>query len=139
MDPCTDGGSNIVPGIIRAALQYGVQDRLLDCLTFDVTRSPIRRGGWVDAIVTDPPCPLLRLHSNQLELMRIDGVRAGAKRLGKKATRKKAPLEEPHTLPNGTFAHLSVIHVLAPTLLMHCTGNPDTSPLSDRTNWSTSL
>ena len=62
MMPGTDRGKGIAPGVIRAASQYGVQDRLLDCLTFDVTRSPIRRGGWVDAIVTDPPCALFHPH-----------------------------------------------------------------------------
>ena len=41
---------------MRAAAQYGVEENVLDCLTFDVTRSPVRRGGWVDAIITDPPC-----------------------------------------------------------------------------------
>ena len=49
-------GKGVVPGIRRAAAQYGVEDRLLDCLTFDVTKNPLRRGGWLDAIVTDPPC-----------------------------------------------------------------------------------
>ncbi|CAD6569288.1 MAG: hypothetical protein TREMPRED_005174 [Tremellales sp. Tagirdzhanova-0007] len=82
-------GNGLVPGILRAAAQYAVQDRFLDCLTFDVTRGPLRRGGWVDAIVTDPPY----------------GVRAGAKRSGKKATHKKPMLSEPFLLSDGTFAH----------------------------------
>jgi tRNA (guanine10-N2)-methyltransferase len=44
------------PGVYRAASQYNVRDRLLDCATFDVTLNPWRRGGILDAIVTDPPC-----------------------------------------------------------------------------------
>ncbi|KAF8894113.1 tRNA guanosine-2'-O-methyltransferase [Infundibulicybe gibba] len=56
------------PGVIRAATQYGVADRIVDLCTFDVTKNPWRCGGLFDAIVTDPPY----------------GVRAGAKRLGRK-------------------------------------------------------
>ncbi len=44
------------PGVFRAAQQYALRDRLLDCATFDVTAHPWRRGGVLDAIVTDPPC-----------------------------------------------------------------------------------
>lgn len=48
------------PGVFRAANQYGVREKVLDCLTFDVTRNPWRRGELLDAIITDPPCtPLL--------------------------------------------------------------------------------
>jgi hypothetical protein len=62
--PRSRGGSELMsdakkgdtPGFRRAAKQYGVSDEILDCLAFDVTRNPWRRGGWVDAIVTDPPC-----------------------------------------------------------------------------------
>ena len=43
-------------GIERSASQYDVADRVLDCLTFDVTNNPWRTGGIFDAIVTDPPC-----------------------------------------------------------------------------------
>ena len=88
-------GIEVVPGILRSAAQYAVQDRFLDCLTFDVTQGPLRRGGWVDAIVTDPPCASLK---------GLDGVRAGAKRSGKKVTRRRPMLEEPFLLPDGTFA-----------------------------------
>lgn len=49
-------GDDNTPGVMRAAAQYGVRDQILDCLTFDVTQHPWRRGGWLDAIVTDPPC-----------------------------------------------------------------------------------
>ena len=44
------------PGILRAAAQYGVQQRILDLCTFDITRNPWRCGGLFDAIITDPPC-----------------------------------------------------------------------------------
>ncbi|AAW46119.1 hypothetical protein CNK00740 [Cryptococcus deneoformans JEC21] len=81
-------GKGIKPGILRAAEQYGLQDKFLDFYIFDVTRGPIRRGGWIDAIITDPPY----------------GVRAGAKRLGRKEGKK--PLrEEPYQLPDGTYSH----------------------------------
>ncbi|PFH46176.1 hypothetical protein AMATHDRAFT_77781 [Amanita thiersii Skay4041] len=56
------------PGVIRAAKQYGVSQRIIDLCTFDVTHNPWRCGSLFDAIVTDPPY----------------GVRAGAKRLGRK-------------------------------------------------------
>ncbi|KAH9985810.1 tRNA guanosine-2'-O-methyltransferase [Russula compacta] len=62
------------PGIMRAAAQYGVRQRILDLCTFDITRNPWRCGGLFDAIVTDPPY----------------GVRAGAKRLGRKKERAVA-------------------------------------------------
>ena len=51
-----------MPGIMRAAAQYGVSDKLLGCMTYDVTRNPMRRGGWLDAIITDPPCQLPACH-----------------------------------------------------------------------------
>ncbi len=44
------------PGIIRAAAQYGVANRIMDLCTFDVTQNPWRCGELFDAIVTDPPC-----------------------------------------------------------------------------------
>lgn len=44
---------------MRSAAQYGVAERFLDNINFDITNGPWRRGGWVDAIVTDPPCELL--------------------------------------------------------------------------------
>ncbi|KAK8845581.1 hypothetical protein IAR55_006297 [Kwoniella newhampshirensis] len=81
-------GKNTRPGVYRSAAQYGVEDRFIDCLTYDVTRGPIRRGGWVDAIVTDPPY----------------GVRAGAKRLGRKEGKK--PLrEDPYLMDDGEYSH----------------------------------
>ncbi|KAI0705097.1 tRNA guanosine-2'-O-methyltransferase [Cerioporus squamosus] len=68
------------PGIIRAAAQYGVANRIMDLCTFDVTQNPWRCGELFDAIVTDPPY----------------GVRAGAKRLGRKT--KRPPREGPPPL-----------------------------------------
>ncbi|KAJ7725872.1 tRNA guanosine-2'-O-methyltransferase [Mycena maculata] len=61
-------GKDQPPGVLRAAKQYGVADRIVDLCTFDVTRNPWRCGNLFDTIVTDPPY----------------GVRAGAKRLGRK-------------------------------------------------------
>ncbi|ODN88067.1 tRNA (guanine10-N2)-methyltransferase [Cryptococcus wingfieldii CBS 7118] len=81
-------GKGLSPGIIRSAEQYGIRDQFLDFFTFDVTKSPLRQGGWVDAIITDPPY----------------GVRAGAKRLGRKGGKK--PLrDEPYQMPDGSFSH----------------------------------
>ena len=48
----------VQPGIMRAAAQYGVRQRILDLCTFDITRNPWRCGGLFDAIITDPPCKL---------------------------------------------------------------------------------
>lgn len=61
-------GKGKPPGVIRAAAQYGISSRILDLCTFDITQNPWRLGELFDAIVTDPPY----------------GVRAGAKRLGRK-------------------------------------------------------
>ncbi|KAF8806675.1 tRNA guanosine-2'-O-methyltransferase [Phlegmacium glaucopus] len=61
-------GKEKTPGVVRAATQYGVASRLVDLSVFDLTHHPWRCGGLFDAIVTDPPY----------------GVRAGAKRLGRK-------------------------------------------------------
>ncbi|GMK59924.1 hypothetical protein CspeluHIS016_0901410 [Cutaneotrichosporon spelunceum] len=83
-------GKNIVPGIMRSAKQYGIDQRFLDNMCFDITNGPWRRGGVLDAIITDPPY----------------GVRAGAKRLGKASTRKRNVLrDEPFLMPDGTYAH----------------------------------
>jgi len=49
-------GKGTIPGVMKAAQQYGVEGLFWDCMVFDVTKSPWRRGGWIDAIVTDPPC-----------------------------------------------------------------------------------
>ena len=46
------------PGIMRAAEQYAVRQRILDLCTFDITRNPWRCGALFDAIITDPPCKL---------------------------------------------------------------------------------
>ncbi|KAF9501953.1 tRNA guanosine-2'-O-methyltransferase [Pleurotus eryngii] len=64
-------------GVLRAAAQYGTAHRIVDLLTFDVTRNPWRCGGLFDAIVTDPPY----------------GVRAGAKRLGRRRSPTAKQLE----------------------------------------------
>ncbi|KAF9050072.1 S-adenosyl-L-methionine-dependent methyltransferase [Panaeolus papilionaceus] len=61
-------GKQKEPGVLRAAKQYGVASRIIDLSTFDITNNPLRCGEMFDAIVTDPPY----------------GVRAGAKRLGRK-------------------------------------------------------
>lgn len=47
---------------MRAATQYGVEKRVLDLCTFDVTHNPLRFGGFFDAIITDPPCELRHLY-----------------------------------------------------------------------------
>ncbi|KAF8495862.1 tRNA guanosine-2'-O-methyltransferase [Gautieria morchelliformis] len=61
-------GKERAPGVLRSAAQYGFAERIFDLFTFDVTWHPWRCGALFDAIVTDPPY----------------GVRAGAKRLGRK-------------------------------------------------------
>jgi len=65
-------GKDSSSGIIRSANQYGVASRIVDLITMDVTQHPWRSGSLFDAIVTDPPY----------------GIRAGAKRLGRKKTRE---------------------------------------------------
>ncbi|KAJ2830816.1 hypothetical protein IWW50_000037 [Coemansia erecta] len=64
----TAGFKRGVDGIHANLQQYGVGERVLDTVVFDVCRNPWRAGALFDAIVTDPPY----------------GVRAGAKRLGRK-------------------------------------------------------
>lgn len=54
--------------ISSSAVQYGVLPRIIDTPSFDLTQHPFRCGELFDAIITDPPY----------------GVRAGAKRLGRK-------------------------------------------------------
>ncbi|KAG9316557.1 tRNA guanosine-2'-O-methyltransferase [Chiua virens] len=66
------------PGVVRQAARYGVAQRIMDLCTFDVTHHPWRCGGLFDAIITDPPY----------------GVRAGAKRLGRKRRRDDRPPPE---------------------------------------------
>lgn len=55
----------------------------MDLMTFDVTRNPFRLGQMFDAIVTDPPY----------------GVRAGAKRIGRKDPTKTRT--QPFVFPEG--------------------------------------
>ncbi|SHO75771.1 Similar to S.cerevisiae protein TRM11 (Catalytic subunit of adoMet-dependent tRNA methyltransferase complex) [Malassezia sympodialis ATCC 42132] len=81
-----------VPGVRRAAAQYGLEGRLIDTAVFDMTqspwRAPFRQGaGLFDAIVTDPPY----------------GVRAGAKRLGRRNVVDQR--DEPYIMADGTPAH----------------------------------
>ncbi|KAG8213883.1 tRNA guanosine-2'-O-methyltransferase [Butyriboletus roseoflavus] len=81
-------GKAKTPGIIRAAVQYGIAQRIVDLCTFDVTHHPWRCGGLFDAIITDPPY----------------GVRAGAKRLGRKKLRDDRPLPQiPRPGPNEPY------------------------------------
>ncbi|WAQ88987.1 hypothetical protein PtA15_10A410 [Puccinia triticina] len=70
-----------------SAKQYGVSQKLLDCAVFDMTQNPWRTGEIFDAIICDPPY----------------GVRAGAKRLGRKDQSKIRT--EPYKLPDGTWSH----------------------------------
>lgn len=86
-------------GIMRAAAQYAVRQRILDLCTFDITRNPWRCGALFDAIITDPPCKLsshLRRRNehtimSESDIFSVDGVRAGAKRLGRKEERALDP------------------------------------------------
>jgi len=68
-------GKGIPTGMERAARQYGSLDKLFGGLTFDLTKNAWRRGGWVDAIVTDPPCesccPRLRISSRKMASERV--------------------------------------------------------------------
>ncbi|KAM0756366.1 tRNA guanosine-2'-O-methyltransferase [Meredithblackwellia eburnea MCA 4105] len=76
--------------ISHSAEQYGVTGKIIDCASFDMTQHPFRTGEIFDAIITDPPY----------------GVRAGAKRLGRKETRRK--VYEPTLIPGREsegFAH----------------------------------
>ncbi|KAH9979058.1 RNA methylase [Lactifluus volemus] len=81
------------PGIMLAAGQYGVRQRILDLCTFDITRNPWRCGALFDAIVADPPY----------------GVRAGAKRLGRKNERaavvpsQPRPDDQPYVPPTKPY------------------------------------
>lgn len=98
---------------MRSAEQYGVGDKILDCLTFDVTKNPLRRGGWLDAIITDPPCrsgPWFGISGWQA----LDGVRAGAKRLGKRESKGRPTREDAFVLPDGSLAHMWVSSCLIP-------------------------
>ncbi|KAA1095425.1 hypothetical protein PGT21_019643 [Puccinia graminis f. sp. tritici] len=70
-----------------SARQYGVSQNLLDCAVFDMTQNPWRTGEIFDAIICD----------------RDYGVRAGAKRLGRKDQSKIRT--EPYKLPDGTWSH----------------------------------
>ncbi|KZO98892.1 RNA methylase [Calocera viscosa TUFC12733] len=82
-------GKDKIPGILQSAEQYRVAGRITDCVVFDVTCNPWRCGELFDAIITDPPY----------------GVRAGAKRLGRK---EGLPMrEEAKILENGAPSHES--------------------------------
>ncbi|GAC72122.1 putative RNA methylase [Moesziomyces antarcticus T-34] len=89
-------------GIVKSATQYGVRDHILDTVVFDMTQNPWRKdllfplhaeetpskdqkppSGVVHGIVADPPY----------------GVRAGAKRLGKRDPEKQR--SEPFWMPDG--------------------------------------
>lgn len=80
-------GPNDQPNVMASATQYGVEHLLLDCVSSDISQHPWRGAGLFDAIVADPPY----------------GVRAGAKRLGKRDLLKQR--DEPVLLANGCFAH----------------------------------
>ncbi|KAF8160674.1 S-adenosyl-L-methionine-dependent methyltransferase [Crassisporium funariophilum] len=104
-------GKQKTPGVIRAATQYGVASRILDLSTFDVTHNPWRCGELFDAIVTDPPY----------------GVRAGAKRLGRKreltAIQKELCIQhndEPYIPPTKPYelSHLATDLVLLARYLL---------------------
>ncbi|KAJ2161171.1 hypothetical protein GGF46_001683 [Coemansia sp. RSA 552] len=64
----TAGFRRGVDGITANLSQYQLGGRVVDTAVFDICRNPWRSGELFDAIVTDPPY----------------GVRAGAKRLGRK-------------------------------------------------------
>lgn len=55
------------PGVFRAAKQYGVDGRILDLATFDMTNHPWRCGGFFDAIITDPPCEWRKLRCSRFD------------------------------------------------------------------------
>ncbi|SCV70748.1 BQ2448_3510 [Microbotryum intermedium] len=59
--------------VYTSAEQYGFRNRIIDCCSFDLTQHPLRTGELFDAIMTDPPY----------------GVRAGAKRLGRKPNHRE--------------------------------------------------
>ena len=62
--------SEKVPGVLRAAQQYGIASRIVDLATFDITNNPWRCGDLFDAIVTDPPCMSVSLiNSKFMELI----------------------------------------------------------------------
>jgi tRNA (guanine10-N2)-methyltransferase len=77
--------------------QYDLGDRVLDTLTFDICHNPWRIDNWLDAIVTDRKLMFATVmvcigqHSNPLTLPLPApyGVRAGAKKLGRKENSKK--------------------------------------------------
>jgi tRNA (guanine10-N2)-methyltransferase len=95
--------------MMRAASQYGLEDKFLGCFTFDVTKNPIRRGSWIDAITTDPPCePRVTMYSGFVLTTLGDGVRAGAKRLGKRLNKKNPTRDDAYILEDGTPSHLYV-------------------------------
>ncbi|KAI5474831.1 hypothetical protein MNV49_002361 [Pseudohyphozyma bogoriensis] len=72
-----------------SAAQYGIKDKIVDCVVFDVTQHPYRRGEIFDAIVTDPPY----------------GVRAGAKRLGRKEKNGQPYVPKPVPGYENVYSH----------------------------------
>lgn len=76
--------------------QYDLGDRVLDTLTFDICHNPWRIDNWLDAIVTDRKFKIrlvfaTMVHANNVLWVYLApyGVRAGAKKLGRKETSKK--------------------------------------------------
>ncbi|CEH15042.1 trna isopentenyltransferase [Ceraceosorus bombacis] len=90
-------GANARTGIDAAAQQYGLAQNLVGLWTADITNSPLRKGigtGIFDAIVTDPPY----------------GVRAGAKKLGRRDVSRQA--KGPILMPDGKgYTHEQVSYV----------------------------
>ncbi|GAA94401.1 uncharacterized protein L969DRAFT_89817 [Mixia osmundae IAM 14324] len=79
------GKTNV--GIRQCAFEYGLSDiAVLDLAVFDINLHPWRTGELFDAIITDPPY----------------GVRAGARKLGRKGELS----QEPRLMPNGVYSHL---------------------------------
>lgn len=92
-----------VPGVRLSATQYGLEGLLLDTAVFDMTqspwRAPFRQGaGLFDAIVTDRTLRLTHIAPY--------GVRAGAKRLGRRNVADQR--DEPFIMADGTPAHTYV-------------------------------
>lgn len=67
-------------------VHYGLEDRMMDTFTSDLTNTPLRSGRWIDCILTDPPY----------------GVREGLKVLGSRTAEKaKTPV-----MVGDTMGHL---------------------------------
>ncbi|PWZ01936.1 hypothetical protein BCV70DRAFT_225282 [Testicularia cyperi] len=93
-------------GILKSATQYGVQDKILDTVVFDMTQNPWRKN-LMDlddaslAVVSDAPVPAQRAPGIVDGIVADPpyGVRAGAKRLGKRDPEKQR--SEPFWMPDG--------------------------------------